>query len=182
MSAYKLYLDKNNTFQCSVQLEGASEQNAKARLVVEARGKKLLYEGEVKPNGECLIQLNKLSELFKAEDMGHLKLEVIADDAYFLPWESECTFDLSKKVFVEVASQPEPVKKPAISVNIVTEDTKEMHRIVDAVVKTLGERGVSSTNIKKNKSTVTKLINEQLKTATYTHNLNTLITNVVQKL
>lgn len=182
MSAYKLFLDKNNKFQCSLQLEGASLDNAHARLIVDARGKKLLYEGTIKSNGECSIDLNKLNELFKSDDVGTMKLEIIAEDAYFQPWESSCEFDVSKKVVVEVMSPQDTPKKPTISVNIVTEETREMKNIVESVVSQLRTKKISSGNIKKHKPTVTRLIQEKLQAATYTHNLNTLITNVVQQL
>ena len=45
--------------------------------------------------------------LLGEDDTGKMKLEVIAEDTYFLPWESDFVVDTNKKIKVEVKSQEE---------------------------------------------------------------------------
>ena len=42
---YKLYTDKQEIFECDIQLEGASLNNSKARLVIETTDLSLLFKG-----------------------------------------------------------------------------------------------------------------------------------------
>ena len=53
-----------------------------------------------------------------------LKLEVIAEDTYFIPWESNFEVDTAKKVQVEVKSQQGNIikeGKPSIKVKNINE-------------------------------------------------------------
>ena len=44
---YKLYTDKQEIFECDIQLEGASLNNSKARLVIETTDLSLLFKGNI---------------------------------------------------------------------------------------------------------------------------------------
>lgn len=182
MDQYKLYLDKSNSFQCKLELEGASSENAHARLILEGRGRKYLFEGTVTDSGECQIDLERLGDLFKEGDVGKMRLEVIADDAYFAPWESDFATDLSKRVRVEVVSQPETPKKPKVTVSVVTPAQKEFNSLVETVTKKLQKDGVNVANIKKNRPQVSKLVAESMKGCKFDHEVATVISSIVKNL
>lgn len=182
MDQYKLYLDKSNTFQCKLELEGASSENAHARLILEGRGRKFLFEGVVTGGGECQIDLERLGDLFKEGDSGKMRLEVIADDVFFTPWESQFQTDLSRKVRVEVVSQPETPKKPRVSVNVLTPTQKEFDSLVESVTKKLQKDGINVTNIKKNRPRVSKLVAESMKGCKFNHEVVTVISSIVKNL
>ena len=116
---YTLYSDKTNLFECDIQLEGASLNDASARLIIESDGTNLLYNGEIDSQGNCKINVPKLKNIIK--ESGNIKLEVIADDMYFNPWNSEFDLKASKKLTVEVKQQTKtPIieSKPKVKVNI----------------------------------------------------------------
>ena len=128
---YTLYSDKTNLFECDIQLEGASLNDASARLIVESDGTNLLYNGEIDSQGNCKINIPKLKNIIK--ENGNIKLEVIADDMYFNPWNSEFDLKASKKLTVEVKQQTKtPIieSKPKVKVNVINETPKKSKRRV----------------------------------------------------
>ncbi len=100
---YQLYSDKLNNFECQIQLEGCSLNDANARLIVESDDNSLIFKGSINKDGYCVIPIKKLKNM--VSESGVMRLEVIADDMYFSPWESEYNLVQSKKVTVEVKSQ-----------------------------------------------------------------------------
>jgi hypothetical protein len=102
---YKLFTDKTEIFECNVQIEGASPSKSIARLVVESEELNLMFNGTIDKNGKCQIPIKKLRGILGENIKGNLKLEVIAEDAYFVPWSSAFTVEAAKKVTVEVKSQ-----------------------------------------------------------------------------
>ena len=102
---YKLFTDKSELFECDIKLEGASLSKSTARLVVETSDYSLLFNGSIASNGKCEIPIRKLKGLIDESTVGNIRLEVIAEDTYFTPWESDFEVDASKKVTVEVKSQ-----------------------------------------------------------------------------
>jgi len=115
--SYKLYLDKNNTFECDIQLHGASINNSFARVILESKDISYIFSGSIDGEGHCSVDINKLKNLFKNNDIGTMKLEVIAEDIYFNPWNSEFLIDQSKKAEVVIKEQKEDVK-PIINVSV----------------------------------------------------------------
>ena len=111
---YKLYTDKQELFECDIQLEGASLTDSKARLVIETEDLALLFKGNIDSKGKCQIPVKRLKGLLGENVKGNIKLEVIAEDTYFTPWESDFEVEASKKVQVEVKSQ----NKEIISKNL----------------------------------------------------------------
>ena len=108
---YKIFLDKIDNFKCNIQLEGASLSNAKPRLILESTNKNLIFYGDVDSKGSCVIPITGIKSIFKESDTGNIKLEVIADDTYFNPWNDEFVTDVSKKIRVEVTqNQAEVIK------------------------------------------------------------------------
>ena len=113
---YKLFTDKSELFECDIKLEGASLSKSKARLVVETSDYSLLFNGSISSGGKCEIPIKKLKGLIDENTSGNIRLEVIAEDTYFTPWESDFEVDASKKVTVEVKSQT--TKKPIIETKV----------------------------------------------------------------
>ena len=113
---YKLFTDKAELFECSIKLEGASLKKSKARLVVETPEYSLLFTGSISKGGKCEIPIKKLKGLIDEDTKGNIRLEVIAEDTFFTPWESKFEVDTSKKVTVEVKSQT--TKKPIVETKV----------------------------------------------------------------
>ena len=113
---YKLFTDKAELFECSISLQGASLKKSKARLVVETQDYSLMFNGSISKGGKCEIPIRKLKGLIDENTTGNIRLEVIAEDTYFTPWESDFEVDASKKVTVEVKSQSS--KKPILETKV----------------------------------------------------------------
>ena len=113
---YKLFTDKTELFECSISLQGASLKKSKARLVVETPEYSLLFNGNISKSGKCEIPIKKLKGLIDEDTTGNIRLEVIAEDTFFTPWESDFEVDTSKKVTVEVKSQT--TKKPIVEAKV----------------------------------------------------------------
>jgi len=113
---YKLFTDKSELFECDIKLQGASLNKSKARLVVETSDYSLLFNGSISSNGKCEIPIRKLKGLIDENTAGNIRLEVIAEDTFFTPWESDFEVETSKKVTVEIKSQQN--KKPILETKI----------------------------------------------------------------
>jgi len=157
---YKLYTDKQEIFECDIQLEGASLSNSLARLIVATKDLSLLFEGEINSRGKCIIPIKKLKGLLQENSSGNIKLEVIAEDTYFTPWESTFEVDASRKIQVEVKSQSGTVitedNKPKIKVaniketkQVTTNDKKHVYNILKLLVKE--DIKLDNVNFRKNK-------------------------------
>ena len=168
---YKLYTDKQEVFECSISLEGASVDKSQARLVVKTEGLNLLFEGKVDSTGKCTIPIKKLRGLLNENTKGNLKLEVIAEDSYFTPWESEFVVETTKKVTVEVTSQSKEVireSKPAVTVKNVSqvqeikkpikESTLDSSKHAKKIVYLLNKNGINLLNINENKVKLNRIL------------------------
>ena len=120
---YKLFTDKTNLFECSISLQGASLKKSKARLVVETTDYSLMFNGSISSGGKCEIPIRKLKGLIDENTLGNIRLEVVAEDTLFTPWESDFEVDASKKVTVEVKSQT--TKKPIVEAKVEVKVKKE---------------------------------------------------------
>lgn len=198
MSSYKLFTDKSNNFQCKIELEGASLNSAAVRLVIEGKSRKYLYEGTVGDDGFCRVPIDRLNEIFSAGDQGSMKLEVIADDAYFVPWESTYDIDTSKKVRVEVVTPTEQPKKPQLTVQVQNEvqqtsvkpieskkvsgREQEFNKLVEYMQRKIHTTNTSPDRVKKD----TKLFLERIETlvekCVYKHNPRQVYEAVVKTL
>ena len=114
---YKLLKDKNNNFQCEIKLEGASINNATARLFLEADGAEYSFKGEIDGN-KCTIPMGKLKKFANLLENGKIRLEILADDTLFVPYESNYVLEAEKSVTVEVKQQAEAPKKPMMEVKV----------------------------------------------------------------
>jgi hypothetical protein len=153
---YKLYTDKQEIFECDIQLEGASLNNSKARLVIETTDLALLFKGNITSEGKCKIPVKKLKGILGENSKGTIKLEVIAEDTYFIPWESNFEVDTAKKVQVEVKSQRGNIikeGKPSIKVKNINEVTINEKNHVLNILKLLIKEEITLSNVsfRKNK-------------------------------
>jgi len=158
--AYKLYTDKNELFECDIKLSGASIKDSFARLIVEANDISFVFNGTISKSGKCSIPVKKLKGLLGESESGNIKLEVVADDTYFVPWKSEFSVEASKKVTVEVKSQSKEVikevGKPKISITGIKEskevtsvDRAHIINIMRLLIKE--DINIKNLNIKKGK-------------------------------
>ena len=183
--SYKLYTDKKEIFECKITLEGASLKDATSRIVVNTPDLKLMFEGTIDNQGNCKIPIRKLRGLLGEDSKGTMKLEVIAEDTYFLPWESDFIVDTSKKINVEVkGQQTQPItetkksKKPKMVV------TKVKHPFdpVDKVVNILHKQGVGVSTIYESKKQMIPMLKKYSTKAGYKRGAKNFIKEVIQKL
>ena len=119
---YKLFNDKSELFECNIQLQGAQIANSEARLIIESDEWNLVFNGNISSNGQCSIPIKKLSILPEGT-RGKIKLEVIAEDTRFIPWEDRFLVKADKKVYVQIKEQKENkfLDKPSINVSGITQ-------------------------------------------------------------
>jgi hypothetical protein len=114
---YKLLKDKNNEFLCEIKLEGTSAKDAKVRLFLQGDGCEYSFDGVIE-EGKCTVPLGKLKKFVNLLESGKIRLEVIADDTWFVPYESEYQLEQEKKVTVEVFEPGSTPKKPMVEVKV----------------------------------------------------------------
>jgi hypothetical protein len=112
------YSDIEKLFQCKIVIEGASIDDAIARLVLDfGNNFCYLFTGKIDKTGKCKIKVPALKHVLKEE--GKVTLEVIADSMFFEPWESKFEVKKSKNVTVEFDNDDEddiPEIKPKVKV------------------------------------------------------------------
>ena len=142
---YTIQLDKASTFECNVKIEGVSLNKTKANLIVESDDFSLKFKGDIDSTGKITVPLKKLKGILDENITGNLYLEIIADDTYFTPYETEYITEVSKKVEV-------------VSVN---NKTKGQSTLTESKNKPV----VTVANVKGSKS---NLVLEHAKTLTHT--------------
>jgi hypothetical protein len=157
---YKLYTDKPETFECDIKIEGASLTKSKARLVVETKDYSLMFNGRIDDNGKCKVPIKKLRGLIDESIKGNIRLEVIAEDTYFTPWESDFEVQASKSVTVEVRSQDtKPQLNETVKVSNVkqNEPTAKVEQVVN-ILKLLVHENININNLSIKRDKVNRLI------------------------
>ena len=104
---YKLYADKNNKFSCNVELKGASLKNSKARVVIESKDMNYVFNGTIDTKGKCEILIPKTKSFLSENEIGKMKLEIIAEDVFFEPWSSDFIVRNAKTIQVSINEQKE---------------------------------------------------------------------------
>lgn len=180
---YTLYTDKIENFKCSIDVEGASLSETDVRLVLQSDKLNLLYEGTIDANGTCNIPIDKLKNILKEGTEGTMRLEVIAEDTFFSPWEDSFTVETNKKVTVEVLSSTKsPIKESAIKVKVnkvtpiveevvdndpppptpakkqVVKEVKKLDPHSTLILRLLEKKGINQTNISENLDVANKLV------------------------
>ena len=183
--SYKLYTDKKEIFECKITLEGASLKDATSRMVVNTPDLKLMFEGTIDNQGNCKVPIRKLRGLLGENDKGIIKLEVIAEDTYFLPWESDFIVNTSKKIKVEVKgqqNQPITESKKSKKPKMVVTKVKHPFDPVDKVVNILHKQGVGVSTIYESKKTMIPMLKKYSTKVGYKRGAKNFIKEVIQKL
>ena len=174
---YKLFTDKSELFECDIKLQGASLKKSKARLVVETQDYSLMFNGSISKGGKCEIPIRKLKGLIDEDTTGNIRLEVIAEDTFFTPWESDFEVETSKKVTVEVKSQT--TKKPIIEAKVKITNSEQQH--VVSLFKLLVNENINIKNISYKRNKLNNIVATYLKENTI-KNTEKVINGVLKKL
>ena len=173
MNEYKLYTDREENFNCDISLEGARLKDSFARIILESRDVNLVFNGTIDAGGKCEIPIKPLKHLLENNDTGKMILEVVADDTYFSPWESNFIVDSFKKLEVKINESSIP-SKPRISVSVANKPTKKkileqpkpkkkakkktINTIISELKKNLNDSGVTAKNMKNKKKIMSETI------------------------
>ena len=174
---YKLFTDKSELFECDIKLQGASLKKSKARLVVETSDYSLMFNGAISTSGKCEIPIRKLKGLIDEDTVGSIRLEVIAEDTFFTPWESDFEVETSKKITVEVKTQTH--KKPIVEAKVKITDAEQQHVI--NLLKLLVKESINIKNISYKRNKLNNIVATYLKENTVKNNKK-LIDGVLQRL
>ena len=107
---YPVFKDKSENFTCDVMVEGAKLNDTQARLILESDDWTIMFEGEIDRNGKCNIPIKKLN-IFDEGTIGRIRLEVIAENTVFTPWEDDFKVKMSKKVMVQIHESKQMPKR-----------------------------------------------------------------------
>ena len=158
MSAYTIYLDKEETFECEVSIKNASIKDSSARLIIESEDLNLVFFGTVSKD-TITVPIKSLKKYFTESDSAKIKLEVIVENNLVTPWESELIFDSYNKV--EIKEIKNVKSKPLIEIKV-KEDKKVQ---LENKTKEIEQRVVAESK-KTTKSLKQKLlesVNDQVK-------------------
>ena len=144
-------------------------------MIVRTDDLNLMFEGTIDKNGKCKIPISRMKGLLSEQVTGIMRLEVIAEDTYFQPWESKFTVDAKKKLTVEIKSQKES-KKPQMIVSEIKNDP------VGNLVELFKQNNITAKEIVKKKATLIPIIKEYYKKVNYKKNSKYFIREVVSKL
>jgi len=181
---YKLYTDKQETFECDLFLEGADLKESSARLIVESKDLTLMFKGTIDEKGNCKVPIKKLKGLMGENTTGDIKLEVIAEDTLIEPWQSDFIVDTAKKVTVEVKSQREEkpqIKestKPQVKVKSVKNYTNPVNQMVNVLVK----NDITINEVLQNKQKIAPILKNYANTINYQGGTQKFIKEVINKL
>ena len=172
---YTLYTDKSEDFKCNIGVEGADISKTTARLVLENNNVNLMFEGTVDKSGNCIIPIKKLKNILPEGIEGRMKLEVVADDTFFSPWEDSFLVKVNKRVTVEVANdtRKSTIKETKIKVQV-SEQKKSKPKKVRVVKKSkrshseimsevLNKKGITLNNFSNKMDIALPLIEKYIK-------------------
>ena len=182
----KLYTDKTEKFECSIELEGVRLQDSSIRAILEFDNKKYLVDGTIgttgvavdgttRSNGKAVIQFPKLKNIAESGEKGKMVLEIIADDAYFQPYSESFTVHTAKRATVEVISQQE--SKPKVVIEKIKKTTKKKDPLSD-IVKLFETRGITKKELYTNKDKFSKVLYTYYQQA----NINESYSNYLKKI
>ena len=181
---YKLYTDKQETFECDLFLEGADLKESSARIVVESKDLTLMFKGTIDEKGNCKVPIKKLKGLMGENTTGDIKLEVIAEDTLIEPWQSDFIVDTAKKVTVEVKSQKEekPQIKESTKPQVKIKSVKNYTNPINEMVKVLKENGITLSKVLQNKKKIAPILENYSNRVNYRGGTKKFIKEVIQKL
>lgn len=110
MDKHIIHKDRGETFNCHFKIDGANIKDTIVRLCLEFdNNKNLFFNGVLKENGDCVVEIPKLKEVNEKE--GKLTIEAIADSVYFKLYEADVEFKKS----IEVSMVETPVSNESVS-------------------------------------------------------------------
>ena len=179
----KLYTDKQELFECNIELTGVSLTNSVIRAILEFNDKKILVDGKIKKTasatdgtiadiGQAVIAFPKLKNIADAGDTGNMVLEIIADDAYFKPYQENFVVETSKKATVEI-------KKATVKPKVVIE---KKNNPLDDIVKLFETRGVTKKDLYTNKDKFSKLIYTYYQQSNINESYSKFIKKIINRL
>ena len=180
---YKLYTDKQETFECDLFLEGADLKQSSARIIVESDDLTLMFRGTIDNKGNCKVPIKKLKGLMSENTTGNIKLEVVAEDTLIEPWQSDFVVKTAKKVTVEVKSQKQKkqikeLKKPRVKVKSV----KNEKNLTNEMVNILIENNITINKVLQNKKKIAPILKNYADTINYQGGTQKFIKEVINKL
>jgi hypothetical protein len=117
---YKLYTDRNENFECEVSVKNASLKGSLARLVVESADNiNLIFNGRIEGE-KCIVPVRRLKGILDENSRGKMHLELVVEDTYFKPWESDFVVEEHTSVKVKVNEQTTKSNKPIVEVKVPT--------------------------------------------------------------
>ena len=182
---YKLYTDKQETFECDLFLEGADLKQSSARLIVESEDLTLMFKGTIDDKGNCKVPIKKLKGLMGENTTGDIKLEVIAEDTLIEPWQSDFVVSTAKKVTVEVKSQKEEkpqIKEVLSKPQVKVKSVKNYTNPVNEMVNTLIENDITINEVLQNKQKIVPILKNYANTINYQGGTQKFIKEVINKL
>ena len=182
--AYKLYTDKQETFECDLFLEGADLKNSSARIIVESNDLTLMFKGKIDEKGNCKVPIKKLKGLLDENTTGDIKLEVIAEDTLIEPWQSDFVVSTSKKVTVEVKSQgnKKPIKEVSSKPQVKIKSVKNYSNPINEMVKILTENNITLQKVVKGKKRIVSILENYSNKIGYKGGTKKFIREVIKKL
>ena len=181
---YKLYTDKQETFECDLFLEGADLKQSSARIVVESKDLTLMFKGTIDDKGNCKVPIKKLKGLMSENTTGDIKLEVIAEDTLIEPWQSDFMVETAKKVTVEVKSQKEekPQIKESTKPQVKVKSVKNYTNPINQMVNVFKEGGITLSKVLENKKKIVSILENYSNKVNYQGGTRKFIKEVIQKL
>lgn len=135
MDQITFYRDSSDTFKCEVAIQGAELKESRVRLVLAFdNGNSYLFNGRIKPDGMCEINVPKLKEDDGAG--GTATLEVIAESAFFEPWQGNFAIRSKRAVQVEGVQVSTDTEKKVLVKNVGGTKKNKDHALVESILKT----------------------------------------------
>jgi hypothetical protein len=144
-----------------------------------------MFNGKIDTSGKCTIPIKKLKGLIDESTNGDMRLEVIAEDTYFIPWKSKFEVDASKKVTVEVKSQSNKkvIKENTVQVsNVKQQITKKDVDHVANILKLLVRENIDMKNLHLKKNRLNKIVATYIKYKPINENKKSVIKGVLKGL
>jgi len=180
---YKLYTDKQETFECDLFLEGADLKQSSARLIVESKDLTLMFKGTIDDKGNCKVPIKKLKGLMNENTTGDIKLEVIAEDTLIEPWQSDFVVETAKKVTVEVKSQTtKPQIKESTKPQVKIKNIKNDSNPINEIVEFFKENNVTIQKVLKDKKRIVSILENYSNKIEYKGGTKKFIREVIKKL
>ena len=180
---YKLYTDKQETFECDLFLEGADLKESSARIVVESKDLTLMFKGTIDEKGNCKVPIKKLKGLMNENTTGDIKLEVIAEDTLIEPWQSDFVVETAKKVTVEVKSQTtKPQIKESTKPQVKIKNIKNDSNPINEIVEFFKENNVTIQKVLKDKKRIVSILENYSNKIEYKGGTKKFIREVIKKL